>query len=85
MKHFIQYLRVKSGLSLFDTLVALSIGACIAIIIYILLATISPLPSAGEVASHAIKQRMAYHGTETAFQGHDGKVYFYRDGERCEL
>lgn len=75
----------KTGLTPLGSVVALSIGATIGIIIYILLATISPLPSAGEVASHAIKQRMAYHGTETAFQGHDGKVYFYRDGERCEL
>jgi len=86
MKHIIKYLRLKTGMNVFDMLVALSIGACIALIIYILAATISPpLPSAGEVADKAIKQRMAYHGVDMAYQDHSGKLYFVRDGERCEL
>lgn len=32
-----------------------------------------------------IVERMRFHGIHTAYQGHDGKYYFTRGGERCRL
>lgn len=37
------------------------------------------------IVSKAIKQRMAYHGTQIVFEDWKGQLYFIRGGKRCKL
>lgn len=85
MKHFLKYIRIRTGTTICQAITGLLLGGMIALGLYLLAASIRPLPSSGEVADRAIKQRMAYHGTETAFEDHNGRWYFVRNGRRCNL
>jgi hypothetical protein len=85
MKHLFKYIRIRTGTTVSQAIGGLLIGGFIALGLYLLASTIRPMPSAGEVADRAIKAKMRYHGTETAFQDYKGRWYFVRNGRRCNL
>jgi hypothetical protein len=37
------------------------------------------------IAPSSVVERMKFHGVEIAFEDYEGKLYFVREGERCEL
>lgn len=45
------------------------------------------IPPANENKSHvtsdSYKRLMRYHGTDHLIDGHNGDLYFYRDGRKC--
>jgi len=42
-------------------------------------------PPKSHVAPEYIKEKMKYHGVEVVYEDWNGKLYFRRNGKRCEL
>ena len=40
-----------------------------------------PIPAVNRIVSQETKERMRFHGIEVAYEGHDGKLFFYREGK----
>jgi hypothetical protein len=56
-----------------------------ALLLISLVIVLSDSPADDRVVSHEVKARMAYHGVDVVYEDWDGNLYFYREGERCEL
>jgi hypothetical protein len=66
-----------------EVFIALLIGCIMAFLFYLTLATIPDVKD--RVSDKKIKARMAYHGVQVAFEDHQGRLYFIRNGKRCKL
>lgn len=68
-----------------DSLVYVTWGILFIAAVYALIICGMGLFHQSRVASHIEKSKMAYHGVQYAEQDHNGKLWFYRNGERIEL
>lgn len=72
-----------------DIIIGVGLGCVVFAMLFYLMCFLRcdpiPIPAVNRIVSQEVKDRMAYHGIEVAYEGHDGELFFYRQGKRVKV